>query len=90
MNGMNEEKNADEKVKTGEYYAPWEKSFDKILTPFEASHQPGKSIITNDALRAVVQTLGNGVHSVEAPLQRLELPGNTDLRPGQRRHPIGI
>ena len=35
MNEMNEEKNADEKVKTGEYNAPWEKSFDKILTPFE-------------------------------------------------------
>jgi len=39
---------------------------------FDASHQPGKSIMTNDELRAVVQTLENGVHSVEAPLQRLE------------------
>jgi len=28
--------------------------------------------MTNDALRAVVQTLENGVHAVEAPLQRLE------------------
>lgn len=28
--------------------------------------------MTNDSLRAVVQTLENGVHSVEAPLQRLE------------------
>ena len=28
--------------------------------------------MTNDALRSVVQTLENGVHSVEAPLQRLE------------------
>ena len=35
MNEMNEEKNADAIVKTGEYHAPWEKSFDKILTPFE-------------------------------------------------------
>jgi len=39
---------------------------------FEASHEPGKSIMTNDSLRAVVQTLDNGVRSVEAPLQRLE------------------
>ena len=28
--------------------------------------------MTNDKLRAVVQTLENGVHSVEAPLQKLE------------------
>jgi NhaA family Na+:H+ antiporter len=39
---------------------------------FDASHEPGKSIMRNDKLRAVVQTLENGVHSVEAPLQRLE------------------
>lgn len=44
----------------------------ELMQRFEASHQPGKSIMTNDALRAVVQTLENGVHSVEAPLQRLE------------------
>ena len=44
----------------------------ELMRRFEASHQPGKSIMTNDALRAVVQTLENGVHSVEAPLQRLE------------------
>ena len=43
-----------------------------LMHRFEASHQPGKSIMTNDALRAVVQTLENGVHAVEAPLQRLE------------------
>ena len=42
------------------------------LPPPVASQQPGKSIMTNDELRAVVQTLENGVHSVEAPLQRLE------------------
>jgi NhaA family Na+:H+ antiporter len=28
--------------------------------------------MTNDKLRAIVQTLGNGIHEVEAPLQRLE------------------
>ena len=44
----------------------------ELMRRFESSHQPGKSIMTNDALRAVVQTLENGVHSVEAPLQRLE------------------
>jgi NhaA family Na+:H+ antiporter len=44
----------------------------ELMRRFEASHQPGKSIMTNDRLRAVVQTLENGVHSVEAPLQRLE------------------
>ncbi|MBL4712607.1 MAG: Na+/H+ antiporter NhaA [Gammaproteobacteria bacterium] len=43
-----------------------------LMKRFDASHEPGKSIMTNDALRAVVQTLENGVHSVEAPLQRLE------------------
>lgn len=43
-----------------------------LMQRFDASHEPGKSIMTNDKLRAVVQTLENGVHSVEAPLQRLE------------------
>ena len=44
----------------------------ELMHRFDSSHQPGKSIMTNDKLRAVVQTLENGVHSVEAPLQRLE------------------
>jgi len=43
-----------------------------LMQRFDDSHEPGKSIMTNDRLRAVVQTLENGVHSVEAPLQRLE------------------
>lgn len=43
-----------------------------LMQRFKANHEPGKSIMTNDALRAVVQTLKNGVYSVEAPLQRLE------------------
>ena len=43
-----------------------------LMQKFDASHEPGKSILTNDSLRAVVQTLDNGVLSVEAPLQRLE------------------
>lgn len=43
-----------------------------LMKRFDNSHQPGQSIMTNDSLRAVVQTLENGVHKVEAPLQRLE------------------
>ncbi|WP_126452992.1 Na+/H+ antiporter NhaA [Sulfuriflexus mobilis] len=43
-----------------------------LMQRFDAGHQPGKSIMNNEKLRAVVQTLENGVHSVEAPLQRLE------------------
>ena len=39
---------------------------------FDASHVPGQSIMKNEKLRAIVQTLGNGVQQVEAPLQRLE------------------
>ncbi|MBL6952734.1 MAG: Na+/H+ antiporter NhaA [Alphaproteobacteria bacterium] len=44
----------------------------ELMRRFDASHKPDKSIMTNVELRAVVQTLENGVHSVEAPLQRLE------------------
>jgi NhaA family Na+:H+ antiporter len=44
----------------------------ELMQRFDNSHQPGQSIMTNDTLRSVVQTLENGVHSVEAPLQRLE------------------
>jgi len=44
----------------------------ELMRRFESSHEPGKSIMTNDALHAVVQTLENGVHSVQTPLQRLE------------------
>ncbi|MCK5383192.1 MAG: Na+/H+ antiporter NhaA [Gammaproteobacteria bacterium] len=44
----------------------------ELMERFDASHVPGKSIMTNEKLRAIVQTLGNGVYLVEAPLQRLE------------------
>jgi NhaA family Na+:H+ antiporter len=43
-----------------------------LMKRFDSSHIPGTSIMTNDNLRAVVQTLGNGLSSVEAPLQKLE------------------
>ena len=44
----------------------------ELMQRFDANHITGASILTNDKLRAVVQTLKHGVHSVEAPLQRLE------------------
>ncbi len=44
----------------------------KLLARFDASYQPGTSIMTNDELRAVVQALDNGVVAVQTPLQRLE------------------
>ncbi len=44
----------------------------ELMQKFNANHKPGQNIMTNDALRAVVQTLENGVHKVETPLQRLE------------------
>ena len=44
----------------------------ELMARFDASHRPGRSIMTNDALRAVVQALEDGVHKVETPLQRLE------------------
>ncbi len=44
----------------------------ELMSRFDASYHRDASILTNDELRAVVQTLGNGVHKVETPLQRLE------------------
>jgi len=44
----------------------------ELMRRFDASYQPGQNIMTNESLRGVVQTLSNGVSSVEAPLQRLE------------------
>lgn len=44
----------------------------ELVDRFDASHVPGQSIMTNDRLRAVVQTLENGVQRVETPLQRAE------------------
>ena len=44
----------------------------ELIDRFDASYERGQSIMTNDELRAVVQTLENGVQRVETPLQRLE------------------
>ena len=44
----------------------------ELMDRFNASHVSGQSIMSNDKLRGIVQTLSNGVQQVEAPLQRLE------------------
>jgi len=44
----------------------------EMLDRFDASHKPGESILRNQQLSAVVQSLENGIHGVETPLQRLE------------------
>jgi NhaA family Na+:H+ antiporter len=43
-----------------------------LIARFDASHESGKSIMTNEKLQTVVQSLENGVHQVETPLQRLQ------------------
>ena len=43
-----------------------------LMKRFDKSYQTGEGILVNDDLRAVVQSLENGVQSVQAPLQRLE------------------
>lgn len=43
-----------------------------LMQRFDAGHRPGESILTNDDLRATVQTLEDGTRLVQAPLQRLE------------------
>jgi len=43
-----------------------------LIGRFEASYRPGQSIMKNEEQQAIVQTLENGVHQVETPLQRLE------------------
>jgi Na+:H+ antiporter, NhaA family len=43
-----------------------------LIKRFDSSYKPGTGIMTNIELRAVVQTLENGVQSAQAPLQRLE------------------
>ncbi len=43
-----------------------------LMDDFDKAHVPGQSIMTNINLRTQVQALESSVHSVEAPLQRLE------------------
>lgn len=44
----------------------------KLMDKFDKSHRPGESIMRNEEQRSILQTLENGVHLVETPLQRLE------------------
>ncbi len=44
----------------------------KALDTFDARSKPGVSIMRNEEQRSVLQTMENGVHMVETPLQRLE------------------
>jgi NhaA family Na+:H+ antiporter len=46
-----------------------------LIVCFDASHEPGKSIMTSDQLQIVVQALENGVQRVETPLQSLDNSG---------------
>ncbi len=43
-----------------------------LMDRFEASHKPGQGILKNNDQYSILQTLENGVHLVETPLQRLE------------------
>jgi len=43
-----------------------------LLDRFDSSHKPGQSIMQNETQKSILQTLENGVHMVETPLQRLE------------------
>ncbi len=44
----------------------------KLMNKFDESYNRKKNILLNDELHAVVQTLEEGIHSVQPPLQRLE------------------
>jgi len=44
----------------------------RLLDKFDVNHKPGVSIMRNEKQHSILQTLENGVHSVETPLQRLE------------------
>ena len=43
-----------------------------IIRSFDRCFRPGDKIIANDALRARVTALDNGIHLVQSPLQRME------------------
>jgi NhaA family Na+:H+ antiporter len=44
----------------------------RLLTRFDASYSRNNNILLNESLQSTVQTLENGIHSVQPPLQRLE------------------
>jgi NhaA family Na+:H+ antiporter len=43
-----------------------------LMDRFDRAHKPGENILRNEKQRALLQTLENGVHMAQAPLQRLE------------------
>lgn len=43
-----------------------------LMDKFDQNHKPGESMMKNEEQRSILQTLENGVHMMEAPLQRLE------------------
>ena len=50
----------------------FEQQVGELMKRFDDTLKEDSSIMTNIKLRAVVQTLGNGVNGVQSPLQRLE------------------
>jgi NhaA family Na+:H+ antiporter len=61
MNEMNEEKTANAIVKTGIFHSPWEKSFAKILTPFEEFiHRQTTSGLLLMGMAVIALVLANG------------------------------
>jgi Na+:H+ antiporter, NhaA family len=44
----------------------------ELVARFDDSLKPGNDILVNSQLQGIVQTIENGVHRVESPLQRLE------------------
>ena len=44
----------------------------RMMDKFDQCHRPGMSIMRNEEQHSILQTLENGVHLVETPLQRLE------------------
>lgn len=44
----------------------------QLMNAYDEHHQPGTSIMRNERLHSILQTLENGVQMVETPLQRLE------------------
>lgn len=44
----------------------------RMMDKFDKSHKPGLGIMRNEEQHSILQTLENGVHMVETPLQRLE------------------
>jgi len=52
--------------------ANFSKRMRETLDRFDASHRPGETLLNNQEVGGIVQTLESGVRGVEAPLARLE------------------